>query len=73
MSFAQSAGFQFLNPKAWVLAAATVSVEASGPSPLALTTVMLIFAVAAITSVLLWAVLGARVCAWATTPRRIER
>lgn len=73
MSFTQSVGFQFLNPKAWTLAAATVSVEASDSSPLSLMAVVLIFATAAITSILLWSMLGEKICAWATTPRRVRR
>ena len=73
MSFKQSAAFQFLNPKAWVLAAATVSVDASGNAPLPLVSVVTIFSVAAVTSILFWAVLGARICAWATTPQRLRR
>jgi threonine/homoserine/homoserine lactone efflux protein len=65
LSFAQSALFQLLNPKAWMLAAATAGAFMAGERPLlrgALAT--LVFAVASATSVALYAGLGASLRAW---------
>lgn len=73
LSFVQSALFQLLNPKAWMLAAATAGAFMAGEQPLlraALAT--LVFAVASGTSVALYAGLGASLRAWLARGSRLR-
>jgi len=65
LSFAQSALFQYLNPKAWMLAAATAGAFMAGDRPLLRGAVAAtVFAVAICGSIALWAALGASLRGW---------
>jgi len=65
LSFSQAAVFQYLNPKAWMLAGATAGAFMAGDGPLlrgALAAA--IFGVAAFASLVVWAALGAALRTW---------
>ena len=73
LTFLQSAAFQYLNPKAWMLSIATAGAFFAGDSPLtrgALAAV--IFAVAASSSIAVWASLGAALRGWLAHGRRLR-
>jgi threonine/homoserine/homoserine lactone efflux protein len=62
------AGFQWVNPKAWILVTIPASVSAGGgPSWILL---MVLFAVITTTCLLLWASFGSAISIWANSPRR---
>jgi threonine/homoserine/homoserine lactone efflux protein len=65
MSFSQSAVFQYLNPKAWMLAAATAGAFMAGDGPFVRGALAAgIFAVTALASLVVWAALGASLRKW---------
>lgn len=69
-SFLQSLGFQYVNPKAWMLAAsATTAFPQATQGVLALLS-LLVWAVVAIASILFWAALGAELNRVLRTPLR---
>jgi threonine/homoserine/homoserine lactone efflux protein len=69
----QSALFQYANPKAWMLAAATAATfMAQGASLLRTTVIVGVYALAAFTSLVLWAALGAGLRAWLQQGRRLR-
>jgi threonine/homoserine/homoserine lactone efflux protein len=71
-TFAQSVAFQYANPKAWMLAAATASAAVPGANAAARTAlVCALFAGACVASLAAWAWLGASLRRWLRTePRR---
>jgi threonine/homoserine/homoserine lactone efflux protein len=73
LTFWQSAAFQYANPKAWMLSAATAgSFMASGASLARTSLIVLVFALAAAASLLLWAALGAVLRQWLTYGARLR-
>jgi threonine/homoserine/homoserine lactone efflux protein len=73
LSFSQSALFQYLNPKAWMLSAATAGAFMAGDSPLrrgALAAA--IFALAAFASLVTWSALGASLRTWLAQGSRLR-
>jgi threonine/homoserine/homoserine lactone efflux protein len=73
LSLWQSALFQYANPKAWMLAAATAATfMAQGASLLRTTVIVGVYALAAFTSLVLWAALGAGLRAWLQQGRRLR-
>jgi threonine/homoserine/homoserine lactone efflux protein len=73
LTFWQSAAFQYANPKAWMLSAATAgSFMASGASLARTALIVLGFALAAAASLLLWAALGAALRQWLTHGARLR-
>lgn len=73
LTFWQSAAFQFANPKAWMLAAATAGTfMADRPDALRTAIIVAVFGLAAIGSLLLWAALGAALRDWLRRGRRLQ-
>lgn len=65
LSFWQSAAFQYANPKAWMLAAATAGSFMSGGATVAGTAIIVgVFGIAAIASLVVWAAAGAALRGW---------
>lgn len=74
LTFWQSAAFQYANPKAWMLAAATAGTFMQAGSSLLRTTIIVaVFALAAFVSLLLWGALGAGLRHWLRQGRRLVR
>jgi threonine/homoserine/homoserine lactone efflux protein len=72
-TFAQSVLFQYANPKAWMLAAATAGAAAPGPGLAARTAlVCALFSAACIVSLAAWAWLGASLRQWLGTGHRLR-
>lgn len=69
-SFIRSIGFQYLNPKAWMLAMAATSMYAPGATGLLAVAALAICAFAAISSIVCWSAVGDRLGRWLTTRRR---
>lgn len=73
LSFLQSAAFQYANPKAWMLAAAAAATfMADGTGTLRLGIVVLVFALAAASSLLLWAAMGVALRRWLAQGTRLR-
>jgi threonine/homoserine/homoserine lactone efflux protein len=73
LSFSQAAVFQYLNPKAWMLSAATAGAFMAGDEPLTRGALAAaIFAVTAFASLLVWAALGAALRAWLAHGARLR-
>lgn len=73
LTFWQSAAFQYANPKAWMLAAATAATFMAQGANLSRTSIVVtVYAVAAVLSLVLWAGLGAALCAWLTHGQRLR-
>lgn len=73
LTFWQSAAFQYANPKAWMLAAATAgSFMATGTSFKRTALIVLVFALTAAASLALWAALGAVLRNWLTHGVRLR-
>ena len=69
-SFLRSVGFQYLNPKGWMLAMAATSMYSHAMSgPLAVGA-LLICALASVASIMCWSVVGTGLGRLLTTPRR---
>jgi threonine/homoserine/homoserine lactone efflux protein len=65
LSFWQSAAFQYANPKAWMLAAATAgSFMASNTTIVRIAIIVVVFSITAMISVLTWAWVGAALRTW---------
>lgn len=65
LRFWQSAAFQYANPKAWMLAAATAGTfMAQGADPQRTTIIVVVYALTAAASLLLWAWVGAALRHW---------
>ncbi|MCA3219933.1 MAG: LysE family translocator [Burkholderiales bacterium] len=73
LTFWQSAAFQYANPKAWMLAAATAATFMAQGANLSRTSIVVaVYAVAAVLSLVLWAGLGAALRAWLTHGQRLR-
>ncbi|HTT10307.1 MAG TPA: LysE family translocator [Burkholderiaceae bacterium] len=73
LSFSQAALFQYLNPKAWMLAAATAGAFMAGDGPLVRGALAAaIFAVTAFASLVVWAALGASLRSWLAHGTRLR-
>jgi len=73
LTFVQSAAFQCLNPKAWMLSVATAGAFFAGDSPLtrgALAAV--VFGIAATASIAVWASIGAALRGWLSHGARLR-
>ncbi|MBA2547204.1 MAG: LysE family translocator [Burkholderiaceae bacterium] len=73
LTFVQSAAFQYLNPKAWMLSVATAGAFFAGDSPLtrgALAAV--VFGIAATASIAVWASIGAALRGWLSRGARLR-
>jgi threonine/homoserine/homoserine lactone efflux protein len=74
LTFWQSASFQYANPKAWMLAAATAGTFMSAGAGLTGTAIIVaVFAVTAAASLVLWAWIGAALRHWLQVGRRLAR
>jgi len=74
LNFTQSALFQYFNPKAWMLALATAGAYFTGARPLQRGVIVsLVFAAAAVASLVVWAWLGASLRAWLAQGTRLRR
>lgn len=73
LTFWQSAAFQYANPKAWMLAAAASATFMARESGVLRTAIIVVvFAIAAFSSLVLWAGLGAALRQWLTVGRRLQ-
>lgn len=73
LSFSQSALFQYLNPKAWMLAAATAGAFFTGERPvLRGTLAAIVFALAAFASIAVWALVGEALRGWLAHGKRLR-
>lgn len=73
LGFAQSALFQYFNPKAWMFALATTTAYVAGDQPLLrAATVVVVCAVCAMLSLLTWGWLGAALRDWLKRGRRLR-
>lgn len=73
LSFWQSAAFQWTNPKAWMLTAATVGTFMSSGATFAGTAIIVgVFALAAFGSLVTWAWLGAALRSWLAVGTRMR-
>jgi threonine/homoserine/homoserine lactone efflux protein len=74
LTFWQSAAFQYANPKAWMLAAATAGTFMTSQPGVTRTVIIVgVFALAAAASLVLWAWIGAALRHWLQTGRRLAR
>lgn len=72
MSFLQAAAFQWVNPKAWVMALGAVATYVALPSPGACLAVAGTFALAGVPSVVVWAAAGQGLRRWLDAPTRLR-
>lgn len=73
LSFWQSAAFQYANPKAWMLVAATTgSFMASGATIAGVALIVIVFSIAAMGSVITWAWVGAALRSWLAVGSRMQ-
>lgn len=73
LSFWQSAAFQYANPKAWMLAAATAGSFVTAKATLAsIATIVIVFSIAAVGSLITWAWVGAALRNWLAAGSRIR-
>lgn len=73
LSFSQSALFQYLNPKAWMLASATAGAFMAGEAPLLSGAwAAALFGLTAFASVAVWAAVGASLRAWLAIGSRLR-
>jgi threonine/homoserine/homoserine lactone efflux protein len=71
LTFLESALFQYANPKAWMLAAATVGTYMSGRDvAMRAALICMVFSATCIASLAVWAWMGAALRAWLRTGRR---
>ena len=70
MTLLQSALFQWVNPKAWIIAAGAIAAYGGGLA--AALTLAALFAIAAFGSLLAWAALGAGTARWLRDPGAIR-
>ncbi len=72
LSFWQSAAFQYANPKAWMLAAATAGTFMTGEGSVQRSAIIvLVFGLAAFGSLVTWASIGAALRGWLQQGRRL--
>jgi threonine/homoserine/homoserine lactone efflux protein len=73
LSFWQSAAFQYANPKAWMLAAATAgSFMTSNATLASVAIIVLVFSIAAMGSLITWAWVGAALRKWLSVGSRMQ-
>ena len=73
LSFWQSAAFQYANPKAWMLVAATTgSFMASGATIAGVALIVIVFSIAGMGSVITWAWVGAALRSWLAVGSRMR-
>lgn len=72
LSFLQAALFQWVNPKAWVMALTSISVYAPTQSIQAVVAVALVFGLVNLPSVSFWVVMGQQVKRWLTNSSRMR-
>ena len=73
LTFVQSAAFQYLNPKAWMLAIGTAGAFFAGEAPLLRGAVAaVIFGAAALVSIIVWAAVGAALRSWLSRGNRLR-
>ena len=74
LTLLESAAFQWINPKAWVVALAAMAVHASPESPyLSIALVCLVFALVNLPTVSTWAAFGVALRGYMTEPARLRR
>ncbi|MEM7612575.1 MAG: LysE family translocator [Pseudomonadota bacterium] len=71
-TFLQAALFQWVNPKAWVMALTAISVYAPERAMSQVVTVVLVFGLINLPSVSSWTVLGQQMRRWLTSPARLR-
>jgi threonine/homoserine/homoserine lactone efflux protein len=71
LSFLQAAGFQWVNPKAWMMAITAIAAYAPDQAPLTVATVCLVFAAINMPSVGCWTVLGQQMALLLTSRARL--
>jgi threonine/homoserine/homoserine lactone efflux protein len=73
LSFWQSASFQYANPKAWMLVAATTgSFMARGATITSIALIVIVFSIAAMGSIVTWAWVGAALRSWLAVGARMR-
>ena len=72
MTFLQAAAFQWVNPKAWVMALSAIPIYAPGQTPRQIILVAAVFGVVNLPSVSLWAVAGTLLRRWLMDPLRLR-
>ena len=73
LSFLQAAAFQWVNPKAWVMALGTVTLYAPGQELLAILWVAAVFALVNLPTVSLWTALGVGLAGLLSRPTHLRR
>jgi threonine/homoserine/homoserine lactone efflux protein len=73
LSFWQSAAFQYANPKAWMLAAATAgSFMTNHPTFVSIAIIVIVFSTAAMGSLITWAWVGSALRHWLSVGSRMR-
>jgi threonine/homoserine/homoserine lactone efflux protein len=73
LSFWQSAAFQYANPKAWMLVAATAGAFMTSNATLAsIAIIVIVFSIAAMGSLITWAWVGAALRNWLSVGSRMR-
>ena len=72
MTFFQAAAFQWVNPKAWSMALASISLYAASQSLLSVAIVALVFTLVNLPSVSVWVVVGTQVRRLLSNPARLR-
>ncbi len=73
MSFLAAANFQWVNPKAWVMAMTAVTVYNQTSSWQGVLFIALVFALANIPSVSIWTYAGKQLQTWLNSPTRLQK
>ncbi|GAB5349970.1 LysE family translocator [Alteriqipengyuania sp. 357] len=71
-TFLQAALFQWVNPKAWMMALSAITLYAPGDSMLALIVVAAVFGVINFPCVFAWTALGTQAARWLSSPTRLK-
>lgn len=72
LSFAQSAAFQWVNPKAWSMALSAITLYAGNRDFQAVLAISLIYVLMAVPSTTGWTILGQQMRRFLTNPRRLR-
>lgn len=72
MSFTQAALFQWVNPKAWTMALAAVTLYAPDRSAATIVQIAIVFGLINLPSVSSWTVLGQQASRWLSTPAKLR-
>lgn len=70
-TFLQAAAFQWVNPKAWAMALSAISLYADSSSLMSIALVALVFMLINFPNVSMWALIGTKVQAFLSSPRRL--